>query len=56
MNNIDEIFDQVGHLGFQQWKYVIAANLVHVYYAFHMLLYTFVARKLDFTVMIQKLG
>ena len=45
---IDEIFSEVGELGRQQLKYIILLNLVHVYFPFYMLQYTFVARNVDF--------
>ena len=47
-NNIDAIFNHIGELGFQQWKYVLSLSLIHTYFPFHMLVYTFAGRKLNY--------
>ena len=44
--NIDEIFDHIGGLGRQQWKYTVYLSLIHLYFPSQMLSYPFVARKL----------
>ena len=46
--SIDEIFAEVGELGRQQWKYLTLINILHIYFPFYMLQYTFVARNVDF--------
>ena len=46
--SIDEIFTEVGELGRQQWKYLTLINILHIYFPFYMLQYTFVARNVDF--------
>ena len=46
--SIDGIFAEVGELGRQQFKYITLINILHIYFPFYMLQYTFVARNVDF--------
>ena len=46
--SIDGIFSEVGDLGRQQWKYLTLINILHIYFPFYMLQYTYVARNVDF--------
>ena len=46
--SIDGIFSEVGGLGRQQFKYITLINILHIYFPFYMLQYTFVARNVDF--------
>ena len=46
--SIDGIFSEVGELGRQQFKYITLINILHIYFPFYMLQYTFVARNVDF--------
>ena len=46
--SIDGIFSEVGELGRQQFKYINLINILHIYFPFYMLQYTFVARNVDF--------
>lgn len=42
--SVDEILLQIGELGAQQWKYVVALSVVHTHFPMHMLQYTFAGR------------
>ena len=46
--SIDEIFAEVGELGRQQFKFITLINILHIYFPFYMLQYSFVARNVDF--------
>ena len=46
--SIDEIFSEVGELGRQQFKFITLINILHIYFPFYMLQYSFVARNVDF--------
>ena len=46
--SVDEIFSEIGELGRQQFKYLTLLNILHIYFPFYMLQYTFVAKNVDF--------
>lgn len=47
-SSVDDIFDLIGGLGWQQVKYVVYLTVIHMYFPMHMIIYTFVGRKIDF--------
>ncbi|XP_059094038.1 organic cation transporter protein-like [Tigriopus californicus] len=49
VTTVDDIFLEIGELGGEQWKQLLLISLIHTYYPFHMMSYSFTAKEQDFT-------